>query len=159
MNPYASFLGERDPRHVIAATPGRLSDALWELGSEAVERPYASGKWTVRQVVCHLADTELVFAFRWRQALAEPHHVIQPFDQDLWAASYGAYGAQQARQAFTVLRGWNLALIRTLTPESMSKPLTHPERGTMTLQVLLETMAGHDLNHLRQIESAVAAAQ
>jgi len=153
MNPYASHLGDRDPLPVITATPQRLAAQLDRLGPDGIERPYAPGKWNARQVLCHLADVELVFAFRLRQALAEDHHVIQPMDQEKWAAMYHAFGARAALEVFTTVRKWNLALIANLPPAVMSKPVTHPERGQMTYRVLIETMAGHDLNHLKQIES------
>jgi hypothetical protein len=152
MNPYATFLADQNPLEVIAATPARLTGLLDTLGQAGAERALAPGKWTARQILCHLADTELAFAFRLRQALAEPHHVIQPFDQDKWAAIYDAFDARAAVEVFGSVRKWNITLIETVPPASLSKPLTHPERGQMTFQVLIETMAGHDLNHLRQIE-------
>ena len=156
MNPYASFVGETDPLQVIASTSGRLEALLETLGSERVNEPAAAGKWSPREVLCHLADTELAFAFRIRQALAEPHHVIQPFDQDQWAKNYQVFDAASALEVFRAVRNWNVALIRASIPEALSKPLTHPERGPMTFQTLIETMAGHDVNHLRQIEAAAA---
>jgi hypothetical protein len=66
-------------------------------------------------------------------------------------------GARSALNAFSALREWNLALIGSTTPESMSKPVNHPERGDMTFRVLVETMAGHDLNHLKQIDRTLGA--
>jgi len=153
MNPYAGFIVGQDPHTVIAATPQRLQSLLGSLGPEGVERSLALGKWSARAILCHLADTELSFAFRLRQALAEPHHVIQPFDQDLWSEPYSAFKAADAVETFSVVRRWNLALLATVQPETMSKPVTHPERGTMTYRTLIETMAGHDLNHLGQLET------
>jgi uncharacterized damage-inducible protein DinB len=120
---------------------------------EAVDRNPAPGKWSIRQILCHLADCELVFGVRMRQALAEPHHVIQPFDQDAWARRYSSeLTADAALDLFRAARNWNLALLKTVTADDSSKRLTHPERGQMTFQTLLETMAGHDLNHLAQLE-------
>ena len=158
MNPYATYLGDRDPHSVIAATHSRLSALLDALGRDGAECALAPGKWSARQILCHLADTELAFAFRLRQALAEPHHVIQPFDQDKWAASYDAFEARAAVDVFGTVRKWNITLIKTIPAATLSKPLTHPERGQMTFQVLIETMAGHDLNHLRQIEGIASQA-
>ena len=152
MNPYALHLGNRDPLKVVAATTGELESLYGRLGSERLEEPLAPGKWSPRQVLCHLADAEVAFAFRLRQALAEDHHVIQPFDQDKWAMTYMGYEGRTALAVFTSLRQWNLALIRAVTPEALSKPVTHPERGEMTFQTVIETMAGHDLNHLRPLE-------
>ena len=152
MNPYASFLGGRKPLPVIAETAERLRTVLEALGDERLERPPAPGKWSARQILCHLADCEIVFAFRLRQALAEDHHVIQPFDQDLWATLYNPCDAETALTVFTAVRRWNIRLIYSLSPADMEKKLTHPERGEMTFQVVIETMAGHDLNHLAQIQ-------
>ncbi len=152
MNPYATYLADQDPLKVIAQTPSRLAVLLDTLGPDAADRTPAPGKWSARQILCHLADTELAFAFRLRQALAEPHHVIQPFDQAKWAASYDAFEARAAVDVFGAVRKWNITLIETVPPATLSKPLTHPERGEMTFQVLIQTMAGHDLNHLRQLE-------
>ena len=152
MNPYASYLGDRNPRDVIAATSNRLADLMRRLGPSGLERSLAPDKWPARAIICHLADSEVAFAFRLRQVLAEPHHTIQPFDQDAWAKSYSSLPAPAACEAFSSLRRWNIALLETVSPADLSKRLTHPERGEMTFQVVIETMAGHDLNHLGQIE-------
>ena len=154
MNPYASHLADRDPFTVIAATAQELDRRTASLTPESANRSPAPGKWSVRQIVCHLADTEIAFAFRIRQALAEPNHVIQPFDQDRWADRYDAYDLPSALELFSAMRRWNLRLLTTLAPRDFDKPLSHPERGAMTFRTLVETMAGHDLNHLSQIESA-----
>lgn len=156
MNPYAAFLtaeGAQDPMAVIGLTASRLETTLQDHDSEALNRAPAPGKWSVRGILCHLADCEIVFAFRLRQALAEDRHVIQPFDQDRWAETYDAYTASAAVAVFSSVRRWNIAFIEALKPESFSKPLNHPERGDMTLRTVVETMAGHDLNHLRQIDA------
>jgi len=155
-NPYAPHLGNRNPREVIAATTGNLEKLIGTLGPERASQPPAPGKWSPREIACHLADCELAFAYRLRQALAEDHHVIQPFDQELWARNYAAYDLRAALAAFAALRAWNLALIKSLPEAAFHRPLTHPERGEMTLGTLLETMGGHDLNHLKQIEAIAA---
>ena len=157
MNPYASQLGDRDPFQVIEETPGRLAALLETLGPQGVERSLAPGKWSVREILCHLADCELVFAFRLRQALAETDHVIQPFDQEKWAATYAAFDAHAALAVYGTVRDWNVKLMQSVAPEALSKRVTHPERGEMTFQTLIETMAGHDLNHQRQIETIVGS--
>src|SRR5437762_776092 len=142
MNAYASFLADQDPIAVIAATPGRLGALLDTLGEKGAERSLAPGKWSAREILCHLADCELVFAYRLRQALAEPYHTIQPFDQEKWAEIYGAFEARAALEVFTAVRNWNIRLIESLPAEAFSKLLTHPERGEMTIRVVVETMGG-----------------
>src|SRR6266852_5877711 len=111
MNPYASHLGDRDPRAVISATASQLERLLATAGPNRASQSPAPGKWSPREILCHLADCELVFAYRLRQALAEQHHVIQPFDQDAWARNYAAYDAQTALATFAAMRRWNLALL------------------------------------------------
>jgi hypothetical protein len=155
-NPYAEFLDGDDARGVIARSPARLAELAAMLGPGGLERSLAPGKWRAREILCHLADCEMVFAFRLRQALAEPHHVIQPFDQDQWAKPYAALDAQAAIEAFSAARRWNLALLETVAPADFSKKLSHPERGEMSFQTVVETMGGHDLNHIGQLETIAA---
>jgi uncharacterized damage-inducible protein DinB len=155
-NPYASFLDSDNPLEVTKATPVRLENLLQALGPEKLELSPAPGKWSVRDIMAHLADCEVVFAFRLRQALAEDHHVVQPFDQDKFAATYANYDARMALGVFSAVRQWNLAFLAGLQPEDFDKPLNHPERGDMPLKKILETMAGHDRNHLKQIETFLA---
>jgi uncharacterized damage-inducible protein DinB len=156
LNPYGNFLGDRSPLEVLSATPGKLQDILKNLGADGAEKAPAPGKWTAREILCHLADCETVFAFRLRQTLAEDQHVVQPFDQEKWAAVYTNYDANAALAVFSAVRRWNVALIQNVTPDAMAKTVTHPERGTMTFSTIVETMAGHDLNHLLQLEGFAA---
>jgi uncharacterized damage-inducible protein DinB len=153
MNPYASHIGDRAPLDVISETPRRLTQLVETIGPARLEVSPAPGKWSVRDIVSHLADAEIAFSFRLKQTLAEDHHVIQPFDQDLWAKSYPSCDTRLALAALSALRAWNLALIQSVKPADLSKPVTHPERGTMTFQTIVETMAGHDRNHIKQIEA------
>src|SRR5271156_4211615 len=123
LNPYASQLGELDPLEVIAATPAKLRALLDTIGGARAEQPRAPGKWSAREIVCHLADCEVAFAFRLRQTLAEDLHVIQPFDQELWAIRYSAYSVDAALATFSALRQWNLELVRPLGATDLAKPV------------------------------------
>ncbi|MGB6482448.1 MAG: DinB family protein [Candidatus Acidiferrales bacterium] len=155
-NPYAANLAGKDPLEVIAATPGQLATFVRALGPERVEQKPAPGKWSAREIICHLADCEIVFAYRLRQTLAEDRHVIQPFDQDKWAAVYAAYDAPAALAVFSSLRRWNILFIHAAPAEAFTKRVTHPERGELTFKELVETMGGHDLNHVKQLEAIAA---
>ena len=152
LNPYDKFLDGRALEAILSATAGEIERLLEAIGAEKVNTPPAPGKWSAAEIVAHLADCELVFAFRLRQTLAEDAPVIQPFDQDKWAATYTGVAAAQAVEVFKAMRGWNLRLIGLALPEAAERPVTHPERGTMTFLTIVETMAGHDLNHLGQLE-------
>lgn len=152
LNPYAKFLDGQDPIPVLATTPDRLRNLTAHLSGAQIDQPPAPGKWSIREIVAHLADCELVFSFRLRQALAEEHPVIQPFDQDHWAQRYAAYDLDSALALFQATRNWNLRLLTTVTEADRHRPTTHPERGTMTFWTIVETMAGHDINHLQQLQ-------
>jgi hypothetical protein len=78
--------------------------------------------------------------------------LIQPFDQDEWSRNYGEYSFAAAMRTFGALRAWNVAFVRSLTEEQRARGVTHPERGTMAVWTIVETMAGHDLHHLKALE-------
>jgi hypothetical protein len=151
LNPYASFLDGRPLEAILSSTATEIAAHLEAAGPEKAAVSPAPGKWSASEIVCHLADCELVFGFRLRQTLAEDAPTIQPFDQDKWAAPYPGIPAGEALAAFSALRTWNLRLIGAALPASAGRPVTHPERGTMTFLTIVETMAGHDLNHLGQL--------
>ena len=151
LNPYAKFLDGRPLDAILSSTAHEIANLLQIMGPEKSATAPAPGKWTPAEIVCHLADCEIAFGFRLRQTLAEAHHLLQPFDQEKWAATYPGISAGEALAAFSPLRNWNLTLIRRTLPTGAARPVTHPERGTMTYQTLVETMAGHDLNHLGQL--------
>ncbi len=153
MNPYVRQLGSRDPLKVVATTARHLEQLSVALGPVRMLESPAQGKWTPLEILCHLADCELAFGYRIRQALAEEPHVVQPFDQELWAHHYDGYDAQAAMMTFSCIRQWNLMLVRSVSAEAMDRRIIHPQRGPMTFRELIETIAGHDLNHLAQLEA------
>jgi uncharacterized damage-inducible protein DinB len=157
LNPYAKYLNGLDPLAVLPATAGRLKALAQKIGAERITASPAPGKWSPRDILCHLTDCEIAFGFRLRQTLAEEHHVLQPFDQEKWATAYPSIDANEALATFSLLRRWNVLLIEGALPEQAEHPVTHPERGTMTFSTIVATMAGHDLNHLGQLEAAAAA--
>ncbi|MDR3751381.1 MAG: DinB family protein [Terracidiphilus sp.] len=157
LNPYEHFLTGRPVQEILAATAAQLGLLIAAIGADRTSTPPAPGKWSAAEIVCHLADCELVFAFRLRQTLAENAPTIQPFDQEKWAMNYSGISIAQALEVFSALRAWNLLLIRGALPEAFNRRVTHPERGAMTFSTILETMAGHDLNHLGQLQKLAAS--
>jgi hypothetical protein len=157
LNPYDKFLDGRPLETILSATPKEITNLLDAIGVPKSTVPPAPGKWSAAEIVAHLADCELVFAFRLRQTLAEDSPVIQPFDQDEWAATYPGIPAAEALTVFSAMRTWNLRLFSSALPAAANRPVTHPERGTMTFQTIVETMAGHDLNHLAQLQRLAAS--
>ena len=158
-NPYAAYLGTQDPLEVIGSTPDKIRSLIESMGPERAQQAPAPGKWCAREIVAHLADCEIAFAFRLRQTLAEDSHVMQPFDQEKWAKQYDAYTAEDALDAFAALRQWNLAMVRSLGPADFAKTANHPERGDMTFRTIVETMGGHDINHVKQMEAIAGKSQ
>jgi uncharacterized damage-inducible protein DinB len=152
LNPYEKFLAGQEPIPVLTSTADRLYALTTPLSGAQIDRPVAPGKWSIREIAAHLADCELVFSFRLRQTLSQKHALIRPFDQEVWATRYAAYDLDSALSLFKAARNWNLRLLTTVTEEDRHHPTTHPERGTMTFWTIVETMAGHDINHLQQIE-------
>jgi hypothetical protein len=156
LNPYAKFIGGRNPVEVIGHTSAAITQLLDRMPGDQLKLTPPAKKWSAREIVCHLADCELVFSFRLRQALAEDHPVLQPFDQEKWALRYANCDAGSALRLFEATRNWNLLLLNEVMPAERQRPLTHPERGAMTLWTIVETMAGHDTNHLQQLEHLAA---
>ncbi|HUX46292.1 MAG TPA: DinB family protein [Terracidiphilus sp.] len=152
MNPYEKYLDGRPLEVILSTTPSTLSSLIKALGPERTAEPIAPGKWSPAQIACHLTDCEIAFGFRMRQTLAEDNHTVQPFDQDKWAESYSHMTVAQALASFAALRNWNLQLIRGAMPASAGKTAVHPERGALTFESIVSTMAGHDLNHLSQLK-------
>ena len=117
------------------------------------------GKWSVRQIVCHLADSEAVNVMRFRQLIAEENPTLMAWDQEAWATKLDSEKRKisQALEIFRVLRSANYDLLKDLPPESFERPGTHTKRGPVTLRDWLRISAEHAENHVRQIQGTRAA--
>ena len=148
------LVGDKDPLRVQAATPTRIRRLVRGLPARKVKRRPAPGKWSIAEILAHLADAELMGGTRIRTILGKPGTPIQAFDQDDWARAmrYREQDARTSLEAFCVLRERNLALLRSLTPRQWKQYGMHQERGKETVARVAEMFAGHDLNHLGQIE-------
>lgn len=146
-------LGSRDPLELLAETPAALRKAVAGLTPEQDGTPERPGTWSVRQVVQHLADSDLVGGFRFRMILAHDAPEIPGYDQDLWAErlAYKDSDLATALDDFDFLRRLNLRLLRRATPEDMQRVMRHAERGDEPLGYMIKLHAGHDVVHLRQI--------
>ncbi len=156
-------LGERDPIAVLRATPGAVREAVAGVPAPLVSLPERPGKWSMLQVAQHLADAELVGAFRYRMILAHDRPSLQGYDQDRWAERlrYAEADLAGALEQFGALRAANLRLLDRTTPAERARVGVHAERGEESIDHLLRMYAGHDLVHLRQlmrIQRAVAPA-
>jgi hypothetical protein len=145
------LLGERDALEALESNAERVEAVARKLG-ERLSRSYGPGKWTGRQVLAHLADAEIATGFRVRQILAEDNHVIQGWDEGGWARRYEDVDPEAALRSYRAVRRWNLSLFRGLSKADLDRHAVHPERGPETLASIIRLLAGHDLNHLGQLE-------
>jgi hypothetical protein len=152
-NPYGAPLGDRDPLEALADTPGRIR-ALVDGWTEAqFERSYAPGKWSARQILVHLAQTELALTARARYALSEDRYNAQSFSQDDWMPIDSRLSARTALDAYIALREMNLGMWRGLSSEQRARTFTHPDFGTLNVWWIAAQMAGHDIHHYKQMKS------
>jgi uncharacterized damage-inducible protein DinB len=154
-NPYAADLGDMDPMRALADTPERLRSLAERMTQDQFARSYAPGKWTAAQLFVHLAEVELAFSLRVRMAVTTDDYVVQPFDQDAWLAREPDIPGLDALRAYYAMRQFNLPLYRSLTPAERRRRLTHPERGAMLVEWVLEHLAGHERHHLPHFEAIV----
>jgi DinB superfamily len=145
---------DAEPLEVQAATPRRLEQLIEGIPVGALRTRPSADKWSAGDIIAHLADAEIVIGFRMRLILGAPGTPIAAYDQDSWVSS-GHYDQRDPRKSleqFRVMREANLALLASLTPEQWQQYGNHSERGQETIEQLVRMTAGHDVNHVRQIE-------
>jgi hypothetical protein len=148
------LLGAQKPFDVLSKTPAKVKRAIGRLTPRQLAKPEAPDKWSVKQVVQHLADSELVWGWRLRLVLSHERPTITGYDQDLWAdrLGYDKVDIKRALEDFTVLRAANLRLLKRTTPADMKRVGVHSERGEESVEHWMKLYAGHDILHLNQIE-------
>jgi uncharacterized damage-inducible protein DinB len=148
------LLGTQDPMDVLRATASAARDKVSSLSADQLSMPEASGKWSLRHVVRHLADSELVWGYRLRLVLAQDRPALTGYDQDLWSRRLGYDHAdvEQALQEFEILRRSNLRLLAAASDEDLQRVGVHAERGEESVGHMIRLYAGHDLLHLRQLD-------
>ena len=153
------LVGDRDPLAILRATPDALRRAVDGLTPQQLRQPERPGKWSIVQVLQHLADAEVVWAWRMRLILAQDRPVLTGYDQDQWADRLGYADADpaQALEEFTIVRRGNLRLLDRATPQDLHRVGVHAERGEESVEHLRRLFAGHDLLHLRQLDRIRAA--
>jgi uncharacterized damage-inducible protein DinB len=144
----------QDPIKAQSTTNKKLARLIKGIPIAKLRKRPAPGKWSVAEILAHLADVEIVVGWRMRSILGTPETPIQAFDQDAWVAS-GHYDKRDPRESVElhrVVRNANLALLKSLTPEQWKQYGQHAERGQESIEHIVRMMAGHDNNHLQQIE-------
>lgn len=148
------LVADQNPIDILKRTPVALEKSIKGLTPRQLSKPDAPNKWSIRQVLRHLADSDIVWAWRLRMALAHDRPQITGYDQDLWAARLGYADAdpKESIAEFKVLRKGNLRLIKRASPQDLERVGVHAERGEESVRQQLRLYAGHDLLHLNQIK-------
>ena len=154
-----SYIDGKDPLKLLAAAPNKLAKLVKAVSPAAARKRPSSGGWSIAEIVAHMADTELVGGYRIRAILGAPGSQIIGFDQDAWvtALHYDKRGLGKSLDQFSAFREANLTLLKTLTPEQWKHHGMHNERGPESVETIVRLFAGHDLNHIGQIERILAA--
>ena len=148
-------LGDLNPVEVLESTTSRIEALSRSLEKKGLQSKTTPDKWTAAQILSHLAEGEIVFAYRLRRALNASGEAIEAYDQSEWVKNSGYLQADPhlALSLFQALRRVNIARLKSLTPEQWAHFGIHSERGKESITQMARLTAGHDINHLRQMET------
>lgn len=157
-NRMKGYVEGKSPLKLQAEAAKKIERLLKRVAPAKLRKRPAPGKWSIAEIVAHMADTEIVGGFRMRFILGAPGTPIQGFDQDVWveALHYNKRDPRKALEQFRVLRETNLAMLKSLTPEQWKHHGIHSERGEESIETIVRMFAGHDINHIQQIERILA---
>lgn len=147
----------KDPLVSQTAAPKKLATLLKNKSKKQLTRRPAPNKWSMAEIAAHLADAEIAISWRLRQTLASNAVRLQAYDQDTWANTfnYAHRDPKQSVELFRALRESNVALLKSVPRKLWDNYGVHEERGNESVAHLVRMVAGHDLNHLKQIEAIV----
>lgn len=150
----AEYINGQDPLTVQSLTAKKLERLIREVPILELTRRPQPDRWSVTEIIAHMAEDELVSSWRYRQMVEQDGAILNGFDQDLWAAlgKYSQWTAGEALELFRLLREANLRMLNGLSAEHWECSGNHAERGYLTVRSLARHMAAHDINHLKQIE-------
>ena len=151
-------LAGQDPLKVQSTTAKKLARLIKGASPAKLRKRPAPEKWSPAEIIAHLADVEIAVSWRVRSILGAPGIPVQAFDQDAWvvAGHYGKRDARKSLEQFRVLRETNLTLYKMLAPEQWKHYGMHAERGEESIERIVQMLAGHDINHLEQVERLLA---
>jgi uncharacterized damage-inducible protein DinB len=149
----------QDPLHIQRSTAQKLAKAIKGLDKKRLHARPAPDKWSIAEIMAHLADAELVGGWRMRLIAGQNGSPVHPFDQDVWVGTfnYQKKDPKKSLEIFRVLRENNLAMLKSLPKNLWENYGMHQERGKESIAHIVRMFAGHDLNHLRQIEQITKA--
>jgi uncharacterized damage-inducible protein DinB len=151
----------QDPVEIQSATNRQLARLIEGVPTAELQKKPAPDKWSVAEILAHLADVEIVIGWRMRSVLGNPGTTIQAYDQNSWVTSghYEKRDPAKSLELHRVLREANLALLKSLTPEQWKQFGQHSERGEESIERIVRMIAGHDINHLQQLERILKPAK
>ena len=151
------YVEGQDAIKVQRNTAAKLKKSVQGLTAKQLKWRPAPAKWSIAEIIAHLADAEIVASWRMRSVIGENGITIQPFDQDAWASvfEYRDRDARRSLELFSVLRENNLAMLKEIPRETWENYGMHLERGKESIAHLTRMFAGHDTNHLLQVERIV----
>jgi uncharacterized damage-inducible protein DinB len=155
VNRILGHLDGQNPLKIQKATAKRLEKITRRLSRKEMKKRPGPGKWSIAEILAHLADAEVVASWRIRHILGSNGTPIQAFDQETWAKTF-RYADQDPRQSlrvFRTLRENNLLLLKTVPRKLWLNHGMHSERGKETISHMVQLYAGHDLNHLQQVKA------
>ena len=147
------YLGDQDPINILSGTPERLRQLLEQSTSE--NKP-SSDRWSRLQLLAHFTEGEMVFAVRLRIIATDSGANIQAYNQEKFMGRAGYLFEQPEKtfELFSAIRSANLSYLKNLPEEAWENYGIHSERGKETIRDIVSLYAAHDLNHLKQFESA-----
>ena len=150
---FAAYTEGKDPLMMQRAAPKTLADLIKGVSEDRLRSRPAPGKWSVTEILAHLAEDELSSSWRYRQMLEYDGPELLGFDQEMWAhvSDYASWQPQEALDMFRLLREANLRMFARLTPAQWQRHGIHAERGKITVRELCRHMAAHDMNHIEQV--------
>ncbi len=151
----------KDPLKVQLETAKKLAALIRGLSRKQLSQRPAPGKWSISEILAHLADVEIVVAWRLRHILGNNGAPVQAYDQNVWAETfdYAHRDANESLEFFRVVRACNLAMLKALPKKLWQNYGLHQERGKESIAHLMRLYAGHDLNHLGQVENIKSSSQ
>ncbi len=149
-----NHLGTLDPLNVLESTITRLETLTRTLEKKGLQKESLPAKWTAAQILAHLAEAEIVCAYRYRKVVSTSGESIEAYDQNEWVKNSGSLQSDPylALSLFQILRKANIAWLKSLTSDQWEHYGIHSQRGKESISQMVRMMAGHDINHLRQME-------
>jgi hypothetical protein len=149
-----SYSGDKEPMRLQQAAPKKLAALIKGKNKKQLTRRPEPGKWSIAEIMAHLADSEIVIGWRLRQVLSNNGIPLQAYDQDVWATTfdYAHRDPKESLEVYRVLREANVAMLKAAPRQLWENYGVHQERGNESIGHIVRMIAGHDLNHLQQVE-------